>query len=111
MQKFIVRHALRTTLMSLVIVLVSGGLIPHASKQDAVMGIERSQQPDTANHDDRAHEQGAGILSRNVCDRSAVDFTARQDPDGFLVRVNTEACHGRTSRYSPRRRKSQPSRS
>ena len=56
MQKFIVRHALRTTLMSLVIVLVSGGLIPHASMQDAVMGIERSQQPDTANHDDRAHE-------------------------------------------------------
>jgi hypothetical protein len=52
----IVRHALRTTLMSLVIVLVSGGLIPHASMQDAVMGIERSQQPDTANHDDRAHE-------------------------------------------------------
>ena len=42
--------------MSLVIVLVSGGLIPHASMQDAVMGIERSQQPDTANHDDRAHE-------------------------------------------------------
>jgi hypothetical protein len=42
--------------MSLVIVLVSGGWIPHASMQDAVMGIERSQQPDTANHDDRAHE-------------------------------------------------------
>ena len=56
MQKFIVRYALRTTLMSLVIVLVSGGLIPHASMRDAVMGIERSQQPDTANHDDRAHE-------------------------------------------------------
>jgi Probable sensor domain DACNV len=56
MQKFIVRHALRTTLMSLVIVLVSRGLIPHASMQDAVKGIERSHQPDTANHDDRAHE-------------------------------------------------------
>ena len=44
MQKFIVRHALRTTLMSLVIVLVSGGFIPHASMQDAVTGIEQSQQ-------------------------------------------------------------------
>jgi hypothetical protein len=56
MQTVIVRHALRTTLMSLVIVLVSGGLIPHASMQDAVMDIERSQQPDTANHDERARE-------------------------------------------------------
>ena len=56
MHTFIVGHALRTTLMSLVIVLVSGGSIPHAFMQDAVSGIERSQQPDTANDDDRAHE-------------------------------------------------------
>ena len=56
MQKFIVRHALRTTLMSLVIVLVSGGFIPHASMQDAVTGIEQSQQSDTANHNDDSHE-------------------------------------------------------
>ena len=55
MQKFILRHALRTTLTSLIIVLVSGGWIPHASMQDAV-GIEHSQQTDTANHDDSAHE-------------------------------------------------------
>ena len=52
MQKFIVRHAIRTTVTAIVIVLVSGGLILHAARQDAVIGIEHSQQPDTANHND-----------------------------------------------------------
>ena len=55
MHKFMVGHAVRTLLLSL-IVLVSGGLIPHASMQDAVIGSERSQQPDTANHNDGSHD-------------------------------------------------------
>jgi hypothetical protein len=47
------------TLMSLVIVLVSSGLIPHASMRDAVMGIERSQQPDEPLRGTSTHTRSA----------------------------------------------------
>ena len=51
------------------------------------------------------------VASAERGDRSAGDFTGRQDPDVCPVSSNTQACQGRKSRYNPRLRKSLPSRS